>query len=57
MDPQGNLSKTFKLSKKEANSKKLFMQNIDIINENIIEEWKHGQLSVDVIPTNIESNP
>lgn len=53
LDPQGNLSKTFKLSKKEANSKKLFTQNIDLLNEKIIEKWEHEQLNIDVIPTNI----
>lgn len=53
LDPQGNLSKTFKLTKQEANSKKLFGQNVNIMTENLIEKWNHEQLNVDVIPTNI----
>lgn len=53
LDPQGSLSKTFKLNKKEANSKKLFIQDINIINEKIIENWNYEKLNIDVISTNI----
>lgn len=53
LDPQGNLSRYFKISTQESKSKKLFLQNIKILNDEIIVSWNYKNINIDIIPTNI----
>lgn len=53
LDPQGNLSRYFKISTQESKSKKLFLQNIKILNDEIIIPWNYKEINIDIIPTNI----
>ena len=51
LDPQGNLSKTFK--KTENLTKKLFNPNVNIEEENLITTWTCNNIIIDIISTNI----
>lgn len=53
LDPQGNLSRSFKLLNSKSVAKELFSQNIQLPNEKIVMTWKHENISLDIIPTSI----
>jgi len=53
LDPQGNLSRSFKLLKPKSIAKELFSQNIQLPNQEIIMTWKHENITLDFIPTSI----
>lgn len=56
LDPQGNLTNNFGLLNNlvQSKAKKLFNNDINLLDDNLIEKWKYENYEIDIISNNIE---